>query len=79
MRKIITLQEQYYLEHTKLIISSKSPLLNPFTINCLHLANDSSCRHVINDCLSILSASGFTCSKQYFKSCSKMLMLKFSL
>ena len=45
MRKIITLQEQYYLKHTKLIILSKFSLLNTFTINCLHLANDSSCRH----------------------------------
>ena len=60
----------------KLIISSNSSLKNPFTFN---LANDSSCKHVISDCLSILSGSSFTGSKQYFKSCSKMLILKFSL
>ena len=79
MRKIITGIYQYYFEDKKLIISSNSSLMNPFTINCLHLVNGSSCKHLISDCLSILSASGFTCSKQYFKSCSKMSILKFSL
>ena len=64
MRKIITGIYQYYFEDMKLIISSNSSTMNPFTINCLHLANDSSCKHVINDCLSILSGSGFTNSKQ---------------
>ena len=73
MRKIITgtiLLGRYEINHIV-----KSSLLNPFTINYLHLANDSSCRHVISDCVSILSASGFTCSKQYFKSCSKMQII----
>ena len=32
----------------KLMISSNSSLMNPFTINCLHLANDSSCKHCIS-------------------------------
>ena len=62
MRKIITRIYQYYFEDMKLKISSNSSLMNPFTINCLHLAN--CCRHLISDCLSILSCSGFTCSKQ---------------
>ena len=64
MRKIITGIYQYYFEDMKSIILSNSSPFNPFTINCLHLANDSSCKPVISDCLSILSASGFTCSKQ---------------
>ena len=42
MRKLITETYQYYFEDMKLIISSISSLLNPFTINCLHLADDSS-------------------------------------
>ena len=63
----------------KLIISSNSSVIIPFTINCLHLANEISCKQLISDCLSILSGSGFTCSKQYFKSCSKMPILKLSL
>ena len=49
------------------------------TINWLQLANDSSCKHCTSDCLLILSGSCFTCSKQYCKSCSKILILKFSL
>ena len=78
MRNVITGIYQYYFEDMKLIISSNSLLMNPFTINYLHLANDSSCKHLLSGCLLILSSSGFTCSKQYFKSCSKMLILKFS-
>ena len=63
----------------KLIISY-SLLMNLVTItNCLDLVNDSCCKHLISDCLSIVSGSGFTCSEQYLKSCSKILMLKFSL
>ena len=65
MTKIITGIYQYYFENIKLIMSSNSSLMNPFTINCLHLAYGSSCKHLIRDCLSILSGSGFTCSKQY--------------
>ena len=79
MRKIITGIYQYYFKDMKLIISSNSSQMNLFTINCLRLANDSSCIHLISDCFSIFSDSGFTCSKQYFKSCFKMLILKFSL
>ena len=45
--------------------------MNSFTINCLRLANDSSCNHLLSDCVPILSGSNFTCSKQYFKPCSK--------
>ena len=41
MRKLITGIYQYYFEDMKLIISSNSSLMNPFTMNCLHLANDS--------------------------------------
>ena len=67
MRKIITGIYHYYFEDMILIISCISSLMNLFTINCLYLANDSSCKHLISDCLSILSGSGFTCSKQYFK------------
>ena len=63
----------------KVIISCISSLINPFTINLLHLTNDSSCKHCTSDCPLILSGSGFKCSKQYFKSCSKILILKFSL
>ena len=75
----------------KLIISSNSSLMNLFTINCLHLTIDSSCKHLISDCLSITILIvcqysilntpwlRFHMFKQYFKSCSKMPILKFSL
>ena len=63
----------------KVILSFISLPINPFTIKWLHLANDGSCKHCTSDCLFILCGSGFTCSKQYLKSCSKMLILKFSL
>ena len=53
MRKIITGIYQYYVQDMKLIISSNSSLMNLFTINCLHLTNDSFCKHLISDCLSI--------------------------
>ena len=62
MRIIITGIYQYYYKDMKIIISSNSSLMNLFTINCLHLANDSSCKKLISDCLSTLSGSGFTCS-----------------
>ena len=54
MRKIISGSYQYYFEDMILILLSNSSFMNPFTINCLHLANDSSCKHLISDCLSIL-------------------------
>ena len=47
----------------KVIISSISSLINPFTINLQHLTNDSSSNHCTSDCPLILSGSGFTCSK----------------
>ena len=72
MRKLLTIRYQYNFEDMK--ISSISSLFNIFIINCQHLANDSSCRHCTSDCLSVISCSGFTCSKQYFKSCSKILI-----
>ena len=55
--------------------------MNPFIINCLHLANDSYCKHLISDIFqySVAQVSHVTCSKEFFKSCSKMLILKFSL
>ena len=79
MRKIMTGIYQYYFKVMNLIISSNSSQMNLFTINCLRLANDSSCIHLISNSFSIFSDSGSTCSKQYLKSCSKILILKFSL
>ena len=64
----------------KVVIWSIFSLINYFTINfLLHLANDSSYKHCTRDCLLILSGSGFTCAKHYFKSCSKLLILHFFL
>ena len=44
----------------KVIISPISSPIKPFTINCLHLANDSSCKHCTSDCFFVLSG---TCAK----------------
>ena len=63
----------------KVNILSISSLINLFTINLLHVTNASSCKHCTSDCLLIISSLGFTCIKQCFKSCSKILRLKFFL
>ena len=46
--------------------------MNPITINRLHFANDSLCKHLISDCHLIDSGSCLTCSKQCFKLCSRI-------